>query len=82
MKLFAVVNSLSNGHDHDREQLKELDLQLGDKLEVRTVAMGRWSTLIEMTETRAFFNSVNFRFEDELGQPVDIYQDPRYNPYM
>lgn len=28
------------------------------------------------------FNSVNFDFQDESGQPVNIFADPRYNPYM
>lgn len=82
MKLFAVVTCLTHGYDHDKKQMAKHNLQLGDRLEVRTVSMGQSSTSIGMVEPNEWFNSVNFRFETEEGYPVDIYRDPRYNPYM
>ena len=28
------------------------------------------------------FNSVNFDFQDEKGNEVNIFTDPKYNPYL
>lgn len=80
MTIYAKVSSLTNGYPHDIAKLNELNLNIGDVVEVSRIEMGHSSTSIYLKDHKGSFNSVNFQFlEDE--KPLDIFEDPRFNPY-
>ena len=57
------------------------DLELGKEYVVEDVLMGQSLTHIILEGFDGVFNSVQFEFYEE-SKPVDIYRDPRYNPYL
>ena len=73
--LYAICVCVDNGWPFDQEILKENNIKIGDKFEVES------NTSITLKGFDNVFNSVHFRFEDEYGDEIDIYNDPRYNPY-
>lgn len=79
--LYAICVCVDNGWPFDQEILKKNNIKIGDKLEVEDVSMGQSNTSIILKGFKDDFNSVHFRFEDEYGNVVNIYDDPRYNPY-
>ena len=44
--------------------------------------MGQSYTDIVLKDSHGAFNSIHFLFVDENGESVDIFSDPRYNPYI
>lgn len=81
MALYATVRSLDVGYQWDKDRFAEADLKLGSRYGVADVEMGQSHTNIYLEGFGASFNSVAFEF-DEDGAPIDIYADPRYNPYI
>ena len=79
--LYAICVCVDNGWSIDQEILKKNNIKIGDKFEVEDVFMGQSNTSIILKGFKDKFNSVHFRFEDEYGNVVNIYDDPRYNPY-
>lgn len=79
--LYAICVCVDNGWSIDQEILKKNNIKIGDKFEVEDVSMGQFNTSITLKGFKNVFNSVHFRFEDEYGNVVNIYDDPRYNPY-
>ena len=79
--LYAICVCVDNGWPFDQEILKKNNIKIGDKFEVEDVFMGQSNTSIILKGFKDNFNSVHFRFEDEYGNVVNIYDDPRYNPY-
>lgn len=79
--LYAICVCVDNGRPFDQEILKKNNIKIGDKFEVEDVSMGQSNTSIILKGFDNVFNSVHFRFEDEYGDEIDIYNDPRYNPY-
>ena len=79
--LYAICVYVDNGWPFDQEILKKNNIKIGDKFEVEDVSMGQSNTSIILKGFKDDFNSVHFRFEDEYGNVVNIYDDPRYNPY-
>lgn len=80
--LYAICVCVDNGWPFDQEILKKNNIKIGDKFEVEDVSMGQSNTSIILKGFKDDFNSVHFSFEDEYGNVVNIYDDPRYNPYL
>lgn len=80
--LYAICDDLSCGFSHDQEYLIKNNFKIGDKFEVEDINMGQSYTSVFLKGYPYCFNSVNFRFEDENGNDIDIFNDPRYNPYF
>lgn len=80
--LYAICVCVNNGYPTDQETLKDNNIKIGDRFEVEDVSMGQSSTRITLKGFKNIFNSVHFRFEDEYGDEIDIFDDPRYNPYL
>lgn len=79
--LYARFMYPDNGWDYDIKYAKEVDLKVGEKYEVENVSMGQTSTTISLKGFANCFNSVQFEFEED-GILIDIYKNPKYNPYM
>ena len=80
--LYAICVCVDNGWPFDQEILKKNNIKIGDKFEVEDVSMGQSNTSITLKGFKDIFNSVHFKLEDEYGDEIDIYHDPRYNPYL
>lgn len=68
------------GYDWDKEMCQK-NLTLGESYEVNHISMGQSHTYIFLEEIDGCFNSVNFEFYED-GKPINIFKDPRYNPYL
>ncbi len=79
--LYAKFMYPDNGYDYDEEYAKKMGLKVSERYEVEDVDMGQSHTSIYLKNIKGCFNSVHFEFE-ENGNPIDIYDDPRYNPYL
>ena len=79
--LYAKFMYPNYGHDYDEEYAKKMGLKVGERYEVENVDMGQSYTSIYLKDIRGNFNSVQFEFEED-EKPIDIYDDPRYNPYL
>ena len=79
--LFATYLKPDNGTDRDISFSKSY-LIPNKTYEVETVDMGQSYTFITLKGLKGCFNSVQFEFSDKWGNLVDIYSDPRYNPYI
>ena len=79
--LYAICEYIDNGYDSDQKQLSKYNIKVGDRFEVEEINMGQSSTSIYLEGFEESFNSVHFRFEDEDGNRINIYDNPRYNPY-
>ena len=81
--LFAKYVEPNAGYDFDKKNC-ETYLVLNFYYRVEKVAMGGSHTDIYLEDfPNVIFNSVNFDFfEGEDLTPIDIYKDPRYNPYL
>lgn len=77
----AILRHPNQGTEHDHETLKEAGLKEGESYAVEEIDMRRFHTYISLEGYKQSFNSVNFDFE-ENGEPLDIYSDERYNPYL
>lgn len=69
------------GHDCDKEYVKKMGLKVGERYEVEDISMGGSHTSVYLKDIKGSFNSVQFEFEED-EKPIDIYRDPRYNPYL
>lgn len=77
--LFArFTDSLSGGDDDYKTTNARRELKVGDFYEVESVDMGGCYTTIYLKDfPKLPFNSINFEF----FEPIDIYEDERYNFY-
>ena len=57
------------------------DLELGKEYEVESINMGQSHTTIRLKDRPNLYNSVYLAFY-ENGNPLDIYKDRRFNPYI
>ena len=80
-QLYAKFLYPDHGLEADRIRVRELGLEVGKMYKVRDVEMGGWYTDIWLEGYKGSFNSVHFEFYED-GEEIDIYEDPRYNPYM
>jgi hypothetical protein len=81
MTLYAKVKNLDNGYEDDKDKLKTSRFVLNDRYEVAYIEMSQSHTKVYLVGFKEPFNSVSFEF-DENGAPINIYGDPRYNPYI
>ena len=82
MTVYAIVSSLTSGHEDDQEQIKNLNFKVGDKFEVENISMGQSYTSLTLKEfPKQSFNSSNFSFEED-GKELNIFNDKRFNPYL
>ena len=79
MRLYAKVIEHYVGFN-DNKKIEQYPI--GSIVEVDEIIMGQSRTTVVIDDQ--FFNSVSFEFyEDEDGLiEKDIYNDPRYNPYI
>ena len=80
--LYARFMHPEYGRAHDREQAATSGLVVGERYLVEDVEIGQSYTGIKLNCFRKAFNSVLFEFEEEDCSPIDIYTDPKYNPYI
>ena len=81
MALIAIVTTLKAGYDIEKQEMNNLGIKVGDRFTVTDIDMGQSSTSIYLKEHSGHFNSVFFNFE-ENGKELNIYGDPRFNPYL
>ena len=79
MSFTAVCVCTDNGYDEGKA-LVEAGIKLFDEFEVEYIDMGQSYTGVCLKGFENEFNSVHFKFYKD-GKPLDIYADPRYNPY-
>ncbi len=78
--LYAKFMYPDNGHDCDVKYAIAAGLKVGEKYEVEDLSMGQSYTSISLKDIKGVFNSVQFDFYEDK-QSVDIYRNPKYNPY-
>ncbi len=81
MTVYAIVSELNCGYDHDKRMAEQAAFQIGDRFTVKDISMGQSHTTIRLDEIEGGFNSVFFSFEED-GEPLNIYSDHRFNPYI
>ena len=81
MSLFAKYTHEWTGRQWEREAVEKADLHIGHYYPVEYVIMTQSYTDITLARL-GHFNSVFFDFYDEDGNEINIYADPRYNPYL
>lgn len=80
-KLYAIYTHPENGYSCSQEVSKKL-LVLNQKYEVKHIEMGQSNTSVYLKDfPNKVFNSVQFIFI-ENNKLINIYEDPRYNPYL
>lgn len=79
--LYAKFMYPNNGYDYDVNYSRNVGLKIGEKYEVSELDMGQSHTSVCLKGIQGCFNSVQFEFE-ESNEPVDIYNTPKYNPYL
>ena len=70
-----------NGHDSDIKKVKESGMVIGSEYSVSSISMGQLYTSVYLEGFSGSFNSVHFEFFED-GHPLNIYRDPRFNPYI
>ncbi|MBE6760376.1 MAG: hypothetical protein E7554_09910 [Ruminococcaceae bacterium] len=78
--LIAKYAYPDSGYPHDQEYSKK-HLVLNAEYRVTSVDMGQSNTSIKLSNIPGVFNSVQFEFYED-GKPINIFKDPRYNPYL
>jgi hypothetical protein len=79
--LYAKFVHPNWGRESDQRDAKKAGLEINKLYEVSSVSMGQSYTYIYLVDFKGCFNSVQFEFYEE-GKEIDIYDDPRYNPYI
>lgn len=78
--VIATLVRKNCGYEGDKKQVA--DMPIGKKYEVEHISVGQSHTNICLVGHNGFFNSVHFEFTDDAGNPVDIFKDARFNPYI
>lgn len=82
MTVYAIVRRLNVGCQHDKDRAEEYGWKIGDRFVVKDVSMGQSYTNIYLEDYGSGgVNSVFFDFE-ENGEPLNIFNDRRFNPYL
>jgi len=81
MTVYAIVGQIEGGYDSDLETIQTLGFKVGDRFTVKSIDMGQSSTHVSLNEHLGGFNSIYFNFEED-GQPLNIFNDRRFNPYL
>ena len=75
MKIYAIFSHPENGRDFDQV------LTPGEKYPLQNAFVERYSTRVLLKGIMGYFNSVLFDFVDDSGNPVDIYEMPKFRAY-
>lgn len=73
--LYAVLKTYEAGYESERDKIKELNMNIGDKYIVDYIDVYGYHTdvfLIDFPDN--IFNSVFFDFYDQNGNEVDVYE--------
>lgn len=81
MTVYAIVKDLDCGYQYDRDRAEKAGLKIGDRYKLQGVSMGQSHTTVTLEDLGAGFNSIFFEYE-ENGEPLNIYNDARFNPYI
>lgn len=81
MSVKAVFLYPESGYRHDQEKVQRCGLEVEKEYEVSQIIMGQSSTSVYLEGFQGWFNSVHFEFMED-GKPLDIFRDPRFNPYL
>jgi hypothetical protein len=76
----AILVHKEWGRDYNVEDVK--DIPIGTVFEVEDINISQSSTSFTCVGWNKCFNSVQFEFVDDDGNPVDIFADVRFNPYI
>jgi hypothetical protein len=68
------------GYESDQKQVE--DMFIGNKYEVENISVGQSHTNVYLKGHPVSFNSIHFEFTDDNGNPVDIFKDARFSPYI
>lgn len=79
MNIYAIFAHPNNGRDSDQAEAK--DLTPGKKYTLQNAFVGKSNTRVLLKDITGYFNSVLFDFVDEQGNPVNIYEMPRFRAY-
>lgn len=79
--LYAKFMHPDSGRECNKKHAEKVGLKVGERYEVEDIIMGGSSTSIFLKDIEGSFNSVQFEFE-ENNMPINIFEDPRYNPYL
>lgn len=79
LNLKAVLVNKNCGYPHDIEDIAPY--RVGAVFEVENISMGQSSSTVKLKDT-GWFNSIHFEYYTDDGVPVNIYRDPRFNPYI
>lgn len=82
MGIYARFLYPNYGHVGDGSSAISAGLTVGERYEVASISMGQSYTSITLVDFSGMYNSVLFEFEEEDGTDINIYKDPRFNPYM
>ena len=80
MKIYAIFSHPENGRDFDQEEARKV-LTPGEKYPLQNAFVERHSTRVLLKGIMGYFNSVLFDFVDDSGNPVDIYEMPKFRAY-
>lgn len=80
-KIYARFVAPDAGYDSDQQKVRAASLELDKRYVLDDASVGSWFTDVWLEGVSGTFNSVHFEFEDEAGNPVDIYHMPRYSAY-
>lgn len=80
-KIYARFVKPNAGFNNDPEKVSKANLEIGKRYLLEDARVGSWYTQVLLAEAIEWFNSVHFDFEDEAGDPVDIYSMPEYITY-
>ena len=78
--LIAIMNHPENGWDCNIQWASTVDI--GSRFEVEHIMMGQSSSSMTFVGLPGTFNPIQFDFVDDEGNVVDIFDDPRWNPYI
>jgi len=70
-----------NGYPSDVEKSKKAGLVVGSDYPVSNISVGQSYTNVSLENFPGTFNSVQFEFYED-GEPINIFRDRRFNPYI
>ena len=81
MSVKAVFLYPKCGTEFDQERVQNCGLEVKREYEVSHFVMGQSSTSVYLEGYTLPLNSIHFEFLED-GKPLDIFRDPRFNPYL
>lgn len=76
-----MITAICTKEENPWTEKKYEELKQGEEYEVKHIEMGSAMTWIFLKGKKTPFNSLCFQFR-ENGNPLNIYKDKRFNPYL